>query len=72
MDLSWRSEAPCLNKDYLFFSSKPLMRKKAAKICETCDFVDECLTVASKHNITTGVWGGKYGNDLKEAINEFV
>jgi len=72
VDVTWFGQAACFDKDYLFFSSKPSTIEKAVKVCQSCNFMEECLAVASHHKVTTGVWGGKYGKSLKDAIRECV
>jgi hypothetical protein len=67
----WFSGAPCKDASDLFFSSKPSVQRKAVKICQSCDFVSECVSWLEANPQDYGVWGGKTPAEIRRGLTKF-
>lgn len=59
-DLSWMDEGVCAQVgDDLWFPEKGGSTREAKQVCAGCPVKADCLEYALRHDIRTGVWGGK-------------
>lgn len=74
--IEWQDKANCkgLGTDIFFYDELPYeeqapKRKKAAKLCATCEVQEACLNYALREEIEDGIWGGlSYIRRLKHVL----
>jgi hypothetical protein len=60
----WMQDAACLGQIHLDYFDLDCSLQPALELCAICPVGDRCLDYAVAHNLTEGVWGGAWGEEL--------
>jgi hypothetical protein len=63
-------DAACADRPDLDWFNLDCGLIECIKICRTCTVQNDCLNWAAFNNLTEGVWGGKWGQDLVDAVRK--
>ena len=60
----WMERAACVGRLDIDYFDIDCSLQAALETCAVCPVGDVCLDYAIEHNLTDGVWGGAWGDEL--------
>jgi len=60
----WMERAACVGRLDIDYFDIDCSLQAALETCAICPVGDICLDYATEHNLTDGVWGGAWGDEL--------
>jgi WhiB family transcriptional regulator, redox-sensing transcriptional regulator len=69
---SWMTQAGCLGRTDLDWFDLDCGLDAAIAVCHTCPVITDCLNYAIKHDLTDGVWGGLWGQQLTKLVRRRI
>jgi hypothetical protein len=69
-DTGWMEHAACKDRYDLDYFDIDCSLYECLRVCAICKVGDKCLDWAVGHNLTEGIWGGAWGQELLTLVRQ--